>query len=330
LNINVAFFIRHFFVRGTEVSAYHYARYNEELLGNSSYIICFTEKKQREINFPAERTSYAMFKSRFPVIEIDEIDEMRALIEKHDLKYFYAQTHGAGNDIYKFEDKNIWGKCKTIKHCVFDTTHPEGDFHISISETLNARSGTNLPVIPYIVDYLPDCALDLRNELGIPRDAVVLGRHGGEDQFDIPFVHEAIIEYVESHGDLYFLLLNTNKFCTHPRVIYLEKNVDLTYKVKFINTCNAMIHARSMGETFGLAVAEFSIKNKPIITCPCGDLEHTKILGDKAILYTSKDELLRIIKDIKDITTSRDDWNAYQFYNPKNIMGLLDGLVFSK
>ena len=27
---------------------------------------------------------------------------------------------------------------------------------------------------------------------------------------------------------------------------------------KFINTCNAMIHSRWMGETFGLAVAEFS------------------------------------------------------------------------
>ena len=41
--------------------------------------------------------------------------------------------------------------------------------------------------------------------------------------------------------------------------------MDLNYKVKFINTCDAMIHARAMGETFGLAVAEFSKKNKPVI-----------------------------------------------------------------
>jgi hypothetical protein len=55
-----------------------------------------------------------------------------------------------------------------------------------------------------------------------------------------------------------------------------------------------MIHARGEGETFGLSIAEFSINNKPIITCPSGDLEHIKILGEKAILYKSKEELLNI------------------------------------
>ena len=65
--------------------------------------------------------------------------------------------------------------------------------------------------------------------------------------------------------------------------------IDLEKKVKFINSCDAMIHARAGGETFGASIAEFSIKNKPVITCPCiiydSNNAHINILKDKAILY---------------------------------------------
>ena len=91
-----------------------------------------------------------------------------------------------------------------------------------------------------------------------------------------------------------------------------------------------MIHARCDGETFGLSIAEFSIKNKPIITCPCGDLEHIKILGDKAIKYSSKEELIRIFNNINNIICSRNDWNAYELYKPEHIMGLFKSLIFDK
>ena len=92
-----------------------------------------------------------------------------------------------------------------------------------------------------------------------------------------------------------------------------------------------MIHARAMGETFGLSIAEFSIKNKPIITCKCGDLEHIKILGDKAIIYNSAEELINIFKNIQSIIRSRTDWNAYYiFYTPKYIMNLFQTHIFNK
>jgi hypothetical protein len=122
--------------------------------------------------------------------------------------------------------------------------------------------------------------------------------------------------------------MNTNKFYEHSRIIYLDYNLDLIYKVKFINTCDAMIHSRAMGETFGLSIAEFSFKNKPIITCPCGDLEHIKILGDKAIQYTTKEQLLDIFKNIKQIINSRTDWNAYQLYSPEYVMNLFKKNIF--
>ena len=42
--LNVGFFVRQFSELGSEVAIYNYAKYNEKILGNKSYIICFTEK----------------------------------------------------------------------------------------------------------------------------------------------------------------------------------------------------------------------------------------------------------------------------------------------
>lgn len=325
--MNIAFFVRHFTERGTEVAIYDYAKYNEEILKNNSYIVCFTEKKQQELRFPLERFSYDKFKKRFTIIEINDINEMSNIIKEINLSFFYTQTHGY-YDIYQFENKDIWNGCKTIKHCVFDTRYPESDFYISISETLNYKNNTNIPVIPYIVDELPDCNENLRNDLQIPQDAFVFGRHGGYDSFDISIAHQAIIEYLNINSNTYFLFMNTRKFYEHPRIIYLDRNIDLIYKSKFINSCNAMIHAGSMGETFGLSIAEFSIKNKPVITCPCGDLEHIHILGNMCIKYTTKEELIDIFKNIKNIINSRNDWNAYTNYTPEKVMNLFNDTIF--
>ena len=323
--MNIAFFVRQFTERGTEVAIYDYAKYNKHILNNNSIIICFTETKQRSLGFPTERHSYDKFKSKFSILEINDIQEMSDIIKKYDLHFFYTLTHGGGNDIYQFENKLIWGNCKTIKHAVFDTTYPEGDFYISISDMLNSKLNTNISVIPHIVD-LPICFEDLRDDLHIPKDAVVFGRYGGYDEFNINIAREAIIEFLRVNNNTYFLFMNTNKFYEHPRIVYVDKNVNLVYKVKFINTCDAMIHAREMGETFGLSIAEFSIKNKPVITCPCGDLEHIKILGDKALTYTTKESLIHIFTNIKDIINSRYDWNAYTLYSPDYVMSLFKNI----
>lgn len=325
--MNIAFFVRHFTERGTEIAIYDYAKYNEEILKNNSYIVCFTEKKQQELRFPSERISYDKFKKRFTIIEINDINEMSNIIKKINLSFFYTLTEGS-NDIYQFENKDIWNGCKTIKHCVFNTMYPESDFYISISETLNYKNNTNIPVIPHIVDELPDCNENLRNDLQIPQDAFVFGRYGAYDMFDISIAHQAIIEFLNINSNTYFLFMNTHKFYEHPRIIYLDRNIDLIYKSKFINSCNAMIHARSTGETFGLSIAEFSIKNKPVITCPCGDLEHIHILGNMCILYTSKEELIAIFKNIINIINSRNDWNAYTNYTPEKVMNLFNDTIF--
>ena len=176
---------------------------------------------------------------------------------------------------------------------------------------------------------LPNTDTHLRDELNIPHDAIVLGRYGGFHQFDLNIAHNAIKKFlnINKTNNVYFLFMNTVEFYHHENIIYLDKNIDLLYKTNFINTCDAMIHARSDGETFGLAIAEFSIKNKPIITCPCGDLEHILLLGDKAITYNNTEELLDIFSNIKELFSQHSDWNCYREYTPEKVMDIFDNIL---
>lgn len=325
--MNVAFFVRHFTERGTEVAIYDYAKYNEEILHNKSFIVCFTPEAQKRHRFPSERCSFEHFRCRFPMIEIHDMHEMTYLIQLHNFSFFYTLTGGGSSDIYDFHDKALWGPCKTIKHCVFETRYPEADFHISISETLNQKNRTDLLVIPHI-GGLPQTEDDLREELSIPKDAVVFGRHGAPDEFNISFVHDVIRDHLERDREVYFLFLNTDVFYVHPRIVYLKRTVDPVYKAKFVNSCDAMIHARQIGETFGLSVAEFSCKNKPVITCRCGDTEHLKILGDMAVVYQNREQLADIFANIKTILASRTIWNAYKLYTPEYVMNLFQKHIF--
>lgn len=324
----VAFFIRHFTERGTEVAIYDYAHFNETILGNKSIILCLTPEAQKLHKLPNMRHSFKKFNDRFSVVEFGGFNEMPVLIKTLDIDFFYTLTYGGYGDIYDFNNRNIW-TCKTIKHCVFDTTGKEGDHYIAIGNSSNPK---NYTVVPHIV-YLPSLentgSLDMRSELNIPENAVVFGRHGGIDEFNIQFVKQAVIHTLETQPDYYFIFLNTNKFHTHPRIIYLDMTTDLQYKVRFINTCDAMIHARSMGESFGVAVGEFSFMNKPIFTSNQGDTEHIRILGEKAIVYKNYDELITKFANAREIVSSRLDWNAYKNYSPEAVMELFQTHIFN-
>ena len=79
--MNIAFLVRHFTERGTEVAIYDYAKNNEEILNNKSYIICFTREFQQKLGFPMERYSYDKFNKRFTILEINCIYDMTKIIK---------------------------------------------------------------------------------------------------------------------------------------------------------------------------------------------------------------------------------------------------------
>ena len=79
--------------------------------------------------------------------------------------------------------------------------------------------------------------------------------------------------------------MNVIPFCEKKEnIIFLTGSWDLQYKSNFIESCDAMLHARSNGETFGYSVAEFSMKNKPVITYKNSpEKSHIDILKERGI-----------------------------------------------
>ena len=86
-----------------------------------------------------------------------------------------------------------------------------------------------------------------------------------------------------------------------------------------------MLHARSVGESFGMACAEFSFKNKPVVTW-FGSLErsHIDILGSLGIYYNTKSDVVEILLNISKADLHGKNWNAYGEYTPEKVMKKFD------
>lgn len=305
--MNIAFHSNQLSLRGTEVSMFDYAYYNREILGNSSIILA----RHPEVWKYSHPKAIQKFKREFNVYFYRDFKEVERILDENSVDVFYAQKAG-------FKDGVISNGRKSVIHTVFQYNEPHGDVYAYISNWLaNKYKGV---AVPYMVK-LPKSNNNLRRELNIPDDAIVFGRHGGLETFDIAYVKDAVREVAKQRKNVYFVFLNTKRF-TGDRlnnIIYLEGNSSLEYKSTFINTCDAMIHARNKGETFGLSVAEFSINNKPVITCGKGvEIAHVDMLGNKGIYYNNKKQVKDILMNFK--PTPNKDWNAYKEYAPEKIM----------
>lgn len=310
--MKIAFHTNQLSLRGTEVAMYDYAHYNEALLGNESIVIT----KSPTLWKYSDPEAIEKFQKRFKVFFYNTIDEIEQILDDNNVDVFYAQKSG-------HKDGIVSKKRKSVVHVVFRDYDPHGDVYAFISEWL-AKAFSNVhQFVPYMVD-LPAHDKDLREELNIPKDAYVFGRHGGYETFDIPFVKEFIGKFVKKRNDTFFLFMNTEKFIDHPRVIFLDPCAELYRKTEFINTCTAMIHARYKGETFGLACAEFSLRNKPVITfSQSPDRAHEMILGTNYFSYSNPLELGLIFANMESYFSKENmskDWNMYRNYSPEKVM----------
>lgn len=83
-----------------------------------------------------------------------------------------------------------------------------------------------------------------------------------------------------------------------------------------------MIHARHGGESFGLACAEFSSANKPVITYGMSSQRaHLDILGDTALIYNNPRDLMEILLNISQQDVSSKNWDVYtRIFSPHRVM----------
>lgn len=122
--------------------------------------------------------------------------------------------------------------------------------------------------------------INYKNQLNISDKALVICRHGGGGTFDISYVHDAVFELLEKYNEdqLHFIFLNTNKFKLKllnyittkndqkdldrneinnkyfSKVHFLKGTTSIEEKERYYQSCDAMLHARVDGETFGLSV----------------------------------------------------------------------------
>lgn len=309
----IGFYQPHLCLRGTTVAMYDYAYYNEKLLNNTSIIFY-------DINHLANNnTAIKKFTDNIECIPINNINSLDKEIINYQCDAIYITKAGYKND------GRMASACKTLIQAIAMAPESEahGDVYAYGSYWLSeVCSNGRIPAVPYMVD-LPNIDDDLRDELSIPKEAIVFGRNGGLDTWNLPFVSDTIKNVVQKRNDIYFVFQNTPIFYEHKNIIHIHATSDMEYKTRFINTCDAMIHARHEGESFGLSCGEFSIRNKPIITWN-GSIErnHIYILQDKGIYYTNQEDLYNILINFK--PEPDNDWNCYKEYNPKNIMGIFN------
>ena len=297
-------------LRGTEIALYDYALHNQSILNNESVI--FYKRKNG-----ADPQVLEKFQKHFQVIPYEGNEELSRMAEqeKVDLVYFIKSGE---------KDGDILNDIPSAIHAVFPTKPAEfhGDKFAFVSQWLSKEYSNNqIPYVPHMI-HLPELKGNLKEELRIPQEATVMGCYGGSDSFNLSFVHKTVNEVLDKRKDIYFLFMNIAPFATHERLIFLPGNALPDYKVRFINTCDAMLHARGIGESFGLACGEFSTKNKPVLTYAMSpQRSHIEIMQDKCIQYKGPKDLKEILLSIDQNTQHEKIWDAYsESYSPKPIM----------
>jgi hypothetical protein len=277
----VAFLARSLELRGTGVATFDYAEGCQSDLGHEAVVLFDAEAEQN----PA---ALAHFQSRFKTIPYEGLaDADRALErERADLVH-----------VMKGDARDRWASraAPMAVHQVFPAAARDahGAAYAYVSQWLaQVCAGPRAPFVPHVV-ALAEASGDLREALNIPADALVLGCHGGAASFDLAPARAALARALDARSDLYFVGLNLTPFLDHPRARFLPGTAQPREKRQFIDTCDAMLHARRRGETFGLAVAEFSAANRPVLT------------------YRGERDLFALLTGLDRRELSQGEWDRY-------------------
>jgi len=309
--MKVAFHSRILTERGSEGAMLDYARLNRSVLGNES-ILCLPDQPEFAGNPLLKK-----WQEEFEVIQYQGKNDLGRKLKKDRAEVLYLTKPGP------FDGFLVPG----VKNCVHaqflcDEFHGDAFAYLSpwMSRVMTGREDSYVPF------YVPkfETSTNFRKKLGILSGERVFGRHGGWDTFNIPFARRAVAEHAREHRTDHFIFLNTEPIHGTERlsnVHYLTATVDPEEKAQFLATCDAMLHARWHGETFGLAVGEFAALGKPVITFE-GSREraHLEMLGDRALRYRNRAELEEILRSFTPRTISGTVYE--EFVNPNRVMNL--------
>ena len=298
-------------LRGSENALWDYANLNETILGNNS-TICHPAELGN-----AKNPTFAKWKSRFQLIPYRTKDELSSMLKERGMDILYQIKPGS------FDGFVIPG-LKNCIHSMFLSDEFHGDAFAYVSRWCSkVMTGGEDSFVPHFVPKL-ESKMNLRGKLGIPAKAKVFGRHGGVDTFNIPFVRKAVLQHAKKNSDDHFVFLNTELIRGTEKlknVHYLAPTIDPEEKAQFLGTCDAMLHARWHGETFGLAVGEFAVLGKSVITFG-GSREkaHLDLLGNKTLVYQNCGELEKILNSFEPRSATKNGYD--EFSDSQRVMGI--------
>jgi glycosyltransferase involved in cell wall biosynthesis len=271
--------------------------------------------------------------SRFPTYAYTDFHLFAAQnAKKWDVGYFIK---------YGNNDGKLIPGIPNIIHAVFQSYDPHGDAYLYVSEWLaqkmrvkNLKNLVKLSpkgldslklksfkYLPHIVS-LPIHERTLREIWGVPEEAIIGGRHGGRETFDVPDVHRAIHELLEENRKLYFVFANTNQFINHPRVKFLPTLSSRLETSEYLSSLDFFVHARHRGETFGLSLLEAMSKKVPVYSYSKGvDGNHRYLLrGSKNSLFDSGDSLKIFINQLQNYEDIQTNFEVASSFSPELVM----------
>lgn len=313
--MKIAFHTPNLNFRGSCVALYDYAHYAEVLLGYTSIIV--TDANQQSTN---DAIAEDWIQRRFPVFTYTSKQNLYTLLVQKQCTVLYSIKYGTNDGIY-FDDIH------TIVHCVFDCSQPHGHHYVAVSQTLANKFGRTA-YLPHMIRMQPgDPRHHLRAELNIPETAIVFGRHGGLDTFNLQWAKDVFSRVIREHSNLYFIFLNAVAWDDHPNIKILPATTSVSRKQAFIQTCDAMVVPETLGHTFGMSIAEFSIHHKPILCYngPVWNRAHIDILGEEGIYFSTPDQLHHHLVTFRPDPTYRS--HAYDAFTPSKVMQLFSSYL---
>jgi hypothetical protein len=298
--------------RGTEVSLFDYGMWLE---------IFFKAEAHFAFPFPGwtpiQESPFKKFTTTFPgrihLVHADNWDypHYRKTLDDIVIKV-------QADALYRTELQNpgyeVSSIVPTLVHEVFNcsSSRKMGTKYKAISDFVQKELGGGCTgVVPYMV-WLPQCTgIDMRGELGISKEAFVFAWYGGHDAWD-PAATEIVRQVAIARGnEVVFLLqhfppVEFVKISHLKNVILVPSTSSMLHKCRFIQTADAFLHTRLLGETFGLAVAEFSLSGKPTVTnINAPHRFHLQILGNNTFIYKTYEELQQLLMLIDRATVEK-------------------------
>jgi glycosyltransferase involved in cell wall biosynthesis len=328
-----------FGIGGADKSCYYLAKGLREL--GHDVVIFYTEMSFPKVSIHWD-ANYEML-SRFDSYKDFESYQIKDVNQFNDYNIDILNTHRSGEDFWLipgFEKGNY--NFPIVETNIHGTLHTKADYRIFPSETMVDFKKIT---IPHTVIYNPTMPKltdsDLREELGIPKDAFVYGKISRASN-DI-FTPMTYLAYKKCEApDVYFIQMGINKATIEisqklnlKNFIAIDQSLDETRISQFYNTFDLYCHGNSLGETFGNTIAEAMIHGKPVIShlgakmwpqAQCEVIGNDKYFVKRNDIYAFE-EYMNFMKLLKN---NKDEYQEYKTYCETRAENLFDYKAISQ